>query len=44
MEDDWISGFSGYSFDTPLSMNSLAQEAAGVWMVAKSQKQKHHHP
>lgn len=38
MEDDCSSGYSGYSFSTPLFFNSLAQEAAGEWQVAKSKK------
>ena len=36
MEDDWSAGQSGYSFDVPLFLNSLAQDAAGEWQVAKS--------
>ena len=38
MEDEWSVGYSSYSFDTPLFLNSLAQEAAGEWQVAKSKK------
>ncbi len=38
MEDDWSSGFSGYSFDIPLVLIALAQEAAGEWKVAKNKK------
>ena len=37
-EDDWSQGYSGYSFDTPLFLNSLAQEAAGEWRMVKSKK------
>ena len=31
VEDDWSSGYSGYSFDTPLFSSSLAQEASDEW-------------
>ena len=41
MEDDWSSGYSGYSLDTPL-FSSLAQEAASDWKLVKSKKTTKH--
>ena len=38
MEDDWSSGYSGYSFDTPMFMSSLAQEAQGEWQKVNPKK------
>ena len=38
VEDDWSSGYSGYSFDTPLFSSSLAQEAAVEWKEVKSKR------
>ena len=38
MEDDWSSGYSGYSFDTPLFISSLAQEAQGEWQKVNPKK------
>ena len=38
MEDDWSSGYSGYSFDTPLFLSSLAQEAESQWQRVSSKK------
>ena len=45
MEDDWSSGYSGYSFDTPLFSSSLAQEAPDGWKTVKSKREvKPHNP
>ena len=38
MEDDWSSGYSGYAFDTPLFLSSLAQEAESQWQKVSSKK------
>ena len=38
MEDDWSSGYSGYSFGTPLFISSLAQEAKGEWQKVNPKK------
>ena len=38
MEDDWSSGYSGYSYDTPLFISSLAQEAQGEWQKVNPKK------
>ena len=38
MEDDWSSGYSGYSFDTPLFISSLTQEAQGEWQKVNPKK------
>lgn len=40
VEDDWSVGYSSYSFDTPLFLNTQAQEAASEWQVVKSKKTK----
>ena len=38
MEDDWSSGYSGYSIDTPLFISSLVQEAQGEWQKVNPKK------
>ena len=38
MEDGWSSGYSGYSFDIPLFISPLAQEASDEWKTIKSKR------
>ena len=38
VDDDWSAGYSGYSYDAPLLLGSLTEEAAGEWIIVNPKK------
>ena len=38
VDDDWSSGYREYSFDAPLLLGCLTEEAAGEWTTVKPKK------
>ena len=38
VDDDWSVGYSGYSYDAPLLLGSLTEEAACEWIIVNPKK------